>query len=647
ALGKFLKEEMIGKEIISDSEGGETPVSPRHIAILLPKLTQVHEYLDVLKRLRIPYIVEGDRHFYGTQEVIDFVNLLRVLDNPLDKTAMAGVLRSPMGGISDRELYELFRLSLDDYRIEDGRLSEGLNKLNHSGFGEKSLNEFKEQIQALYGLMKHLYINVSILPVPDAIHYIFDNSPVLELAASSYHGEQSVANLQKIYRIASAMSNKSSLTLKGLTVLLEKRVDSREKEGESLLSEEGVDAVRILSIHRAKGLEFPVVIVGGMQGTRNRTRDPATVNYDWSVGMTGISIGGISNHSSVMMLDKERLIEKEEQKRLLYVAMTRAKECLILSGVLGKRIYKDSFLSMLMETIGHSAGDSLADEITMEKGILKQTVIDYKSCAITEMPPRKIRMGDDRISLEKIAMLSDLWDRRKENYRTISDKPLFVTPSSVEKNIAVASGKTRKSENNKLVSAERSILIGNIAHYVLSNWDFALKVSQFKEAVEGACRKFIPLRHPEFISGSNTMSDQEIPKQVRDDGLDERGAVFSSENMLISVQYELVSLFEKFSASSVYQELKAADILGKEVPFSIPWNGQIMEGVIDIIYRCGDKLYAADYKTDRVSDGELESKVEEYSVSSGIYMNAVRICTGSDLAEFKLIFLRQGKSVKV
>jgi len=419
-----------------------------------------------------------------------------------------------------------------------------------------------------------------------------------------------------------------------------------------------VDAVRILSIHRAKGLEFPVVVVGGMHGIPNRGSDPATVHYDWSGGMTGIRIAGLSNQSAVMMQDKERLIEKEELKRLLYVAMTRAKECLVLSGVLGKRIYKDSFLSMLTETIGNSAGDSLVDEIRVEEGKLKQTVIDYKSCTIPEMPAREIRMSNDRISREKIEMLSDIWDKRDKNYRDILDKPFFVTPSSVEKNTAftsITSGKTWKSVNNKPVSAERAILIGNIAHYVLSNWDFALNVSLFKEAVEDACRKFIHLCHPEFISGSQTMSGvgdpetilKQVQHKVRDDRQDERDAVFSSENKMFSVQSELVSLFEKFASSSAYQELKGAEVLGTEVPFAIPWDGQIMEGVIDIIYRYGDKLYAADYKTDRVSEGEIDFKIKEYSVSVDIYINALRMCTGSDIAGFKLIFLSPGKSVQV
>ncbi|MCC6544275.1 MAG: UvrD-helicase domain-containing protein [Nitrospirae bacterium] len=623
ALGKFLKEEMIGKEIITDSAGCEVPVSPRHIAILLPKLTQVHEYLDVLKRLSIPYIVEGDRHFYGTQEVIDFVNLLRVLDNPLDRTAMAGFLRSPLGGLSDRELYELCRMSLLDYRMENGRLNEGLDKLNNAGFSESSLNDMKEHVRALYGLMKHLNVNISVLPVPDAIHYIFDYSPVLELAASSYHGEQSVANLQKIYRIAAAMSDKSGLTLKGLTILLEERVASREKEGESLLSEEGVDAVRILSIHRAKGLEFPVVIVGGMQGIQNRGSDPASVTYDWAAGMTGISIGGISNHSSVMMQDKKRLIEKEELKRLLYVAMTRAGECLILSGVIGKRVYKDSFLSMIMETIGESAGDSLVNDISVEKGVIKQTVIKFKSSATPERYARDIKIGDDRISLEKIEVLSGLWDKRGDVCRAILEKPFFLTPSSVEKKTAASSVKIKKPDNDRLVSAQRSILIGNIAHYVLSNWDFAANVSLFGEAVKDACRK--------FIAQAGSL-----------EGVSDKGGGDYEK-----IQNELVCLFEKFSASSAYQELKGAEILGNEVPFSIPWDGRVMEGVIDIIYRYRDKLYAADYKTDMVREEEMESKCREYSVSADIYMNAVRACTGIGLEGFKLIFLRHGRSMKV
>lgn len=608
ALGMFLKEEMIGKEIISDTDGSEAPVSPRHVAILFPKLTQVHEYLDVLKRLGIPYIVEGDRHFYGTQEVIDFVNILRVLDNPLDETAMCGVLRSPLGGVSDRELYELSRLSLLDYRIEAARLKEGLGKVKHSCNGSKREDVLPELIPALYDMMKQLSLNVSMLPVTDAIHYIFNNSPVLELAASSYFGEQSVANLLKVHRIAASIDEKSSLTLKGLTVLLEKKVALMEKEGESLLSEEGVDAVRILSIHRAKGLEFPVVAVAGLHGRPNRRTEAATVTHDWSRNMTGISVAGVSNYSAVMMQDKDRLIEQEEMKRLLYVAMTRARECLILSGVLGKRVYRDSFLSILMDSMGPSAGDSSAEEVRMDDGILKQTIIDYRSCSFTEPPAGEKRLTNAGIPAEKMEMLSGLWKKREKNYRAVLDKPNFVTPSLIEKNPESAPIRNRRSEYPGNSSAGRAILIGNIVHYILSEWDFTSDAGLFKNAVGEACKKY---------------------------------------NTDASIQSELEEIFEIFSDSSAYEEIKGAAVLGREIPFTIPWDGQVMEGVIDILYRCGDNIYAADYKTDRLREDEITSKIREYSVSVNIYRKAVKMCTGSDLTGFKIVFLRNGISVKV
>jgi len=326
---------------------------------------------------------------------------------------------------------------------------------------------------------------------------------------------------------------------------------------------------------------------------------------------------------------------------------------------------------MLMETIGNSAGDRLVDEIRIEEGILKQTVIDYKTCTIPETPAREIRMSDERISREKIEVLSSLWDKRYRNYRAILEKPFFVTPSSEEKKLTVISGKIRRPENHKPVPAERAVLIGNIAHYVLSNWDFALDVSRLKAAVEDACSKFIPKTGrldgawSEIHMSQDFQKDMKIPlnppfskgetrypHETRFPPLVKGGkggfeTGFSEEIGISSVQSELEGLFEKFSASSAYQELMGAEILGTEVPFAIPWDGQVMEGVIDIIYRYGDKLYAADYKTDRVSEGEIESKIKEYSVSVDIYMNALRLCTGSDIAGFKLIFLSPGKSVQV
>ena len=103
-------------------------------------------------------------------------------------------------------------------------------------------------------------------------------------------------------------------------------------EGESVLAEENLDAVRIMSIHKAKGLEFPIVILAGCQtGIEGRRNADAEAMFDWSTGLTGLRIGSIADLAGLYIAEKTRLRSAEEQKRLLYVAMTRARENLIVS----------------------------------------------------------------------------------------------------------------------------------------------------------------------------------------------------------------------------------------------------------------------------------------------------------------------------
>jgi ATP-dependent helicase/nuclease subunit A len=92
---------------LTDEVLGRPSMKPGHVALLFRKLTQADAYLDALRRHDIPYVIEGEKHFYRRQEVIDLVNVLRVLDHPHDEIALAGLLRSPLGGLTDRELFEL------------------------------------------------------------------------------------------------------------------------------------------------------------------------------------------------------------------------------------------------------------------------------------------------------------------------------------------------------------------------------------------------------------------------------------------------------------------------------------------------------------------------------------------------------------
>ncbi|MBI5406085.1 MAG: UvrD-helicase domain-containing protein [Nitrospirae bacterium] len=657
AIGRWLKEEVIGKETLMDSKGGKALVSPRHVALLFRKLTEVYEYLEVLRRYEIPYIVEGERHFFGTQEVIDFVNLLKAIDNPFDRVALVGVLRSPLGGLSDREIYELGKGGFDRGLPEEphmpirgakehGNVIPAQAGIQNADSGLDSHFRGNDGLlPELCSILRRLHQETGTMSLTDAIHHIFDSLPMLEFAASSYQGEQAVANLMKIQRIAESLSTRSNLTLKGFTTLLETKVTGMEEEGESPLAEETVDAVRVLSIHKAKGLEFPLVILAGMHSSLKGGEDQVSVIHDWSRDEVGFKVEGFRNPAAVMLQERGLVRDEEEQKRLLYVAMTRARECLVLSGTLYGRANRGSFLSLVTEGMGEAVGERSSREIETGKGRIRQSVIDVADCIpnYSSKKPRKSGGKDQRpeargnqygdVVPEEIGVFADLWESRDHRYATIRSKSLFVTPSGLKEAAEAkpAPKKTEAAEGDR-AARERSMLIGTIAHAVLEQWDFGRDPALFKHTIDEACLKFIPTGNPPYS-----------PFRKGGKGGFDRG--FSDKAS--SILTELYEIFDSFSASPAYDELRRATIIGREVPFVIPWGGQVMNGVIDLIYREGERLYIADYKTDKISEGDVAEKIKGYALSGKIYMEAVRRSLRQEVSGFKLIFLRLGRAINL
>ena len=110
----------------------------------------------------------------------------------------------------------------------------------------------------------------------------------------------------------------------------------------------------------------------------------------------------------------------------------------------------------------------------------------------------------------------------------------------------------------------------------------------------------------------------------------------------------LRELFTTFGESDSYRRLRAADILGREVPFLMPWgDGQVMEGVIDLIYSRGDTIWIADYKTDAVTSTEAKDRAEQYRTQSEVYKSAVRRSLGIEAVRFHCLFLRSGTAVEL
>ena len=590
SLARWLKEEVLGRTFFHDREGRRVAVEPGHVAFLMRALTNVQVYLEALRRHGIRYVVEGERDFYAAQEVIDAVNLLRAIDNPHDRLALVGVLRSPVGGHDDAAIFDLHRQGLLDYRsVADSRWVD-----------------LPGNVVDLYQRLHRLHREARFLEAGKAVEQVFKELPLSVLAAGGRSGQQAVANLEKVRLLAREAGAGGSGTLKDVVAELERRVRDREDESENALEEETLDAVRIMSIHRAKGLEFPVVVlVDTLGGVRGGSSSLVEVQRDWASGLTGIHVDEVWNLPGVFLRAKRREREAYEQRRLLYVAMTRPRQRLVVS--FADRQGKDG--DSLAGLIGEAAGGSLrgADGPAVACGAGEMAVE-----AVAETPGAD-EQGNPRPAPPPDAtdwsLYEEEWHRRREEYDTRRQTPLFLTPTRLK----AAGEATETPVRATGFERDTALELGRLAHKVLEFWDF--ETLRIEEDLDEAVARHIP----------------ELPPAQRE-----------------AVLRELKAMWAALARSPVYEELKDARILGREIPFVLPWDdGAIMEGVIDVVYERDGQLYVADYKTDQVADDDIDRIKHDYRHQARIYTEAVRRTLGRDVAGFKLLLLRLGRGVEV
>jgi ATP-dependent helicase/nuclease subunit A len=591
ALARWLKEELLAGTTVMDRDRREGPLQPGHIALIFRKLTQAQVYLDALRRYDITYITDGEKHFYRRQEIIDLVNLLRVIDNPHDMIALVGILRSPLGGIADRDLLALQQIGGLNYQQR-----ERLSAWNHPQAGI---------VRRLYERLVELHQLAPLRPVPDAIDLIFERLPVLELAAASLHGEQAVANLRKIRDMAETLADRPHLTLTGFVDLMMTRVSEQPDEAESALAEESLDAVRVLTIHKAKGLEFPVVILPGLhQGSMNPRKGPA-IHHDWSSRCYSLQMGGRSNLGSVLVDMKMAAREEAEQRRLLYVGMTRARDLLVLSGGQTAKPGHDTVLSLLGEAIADEAVPSKADQICIGTSRINR-VITPATVASRRRRQEPSSMMVPRPVLGPILIRGHARLAEWEKHRTM---PRRLTPSGLAESRPETVFPHTVTERNR----DLARLIGVCAHAVLEQWDFTRPRSEISSVIEQTIRLYVT---------------QDQSQQTGD------------------VTEDLTALFESFLSSEPYRRLQRATILGREVPFVMPLGeGQMMEGVIDLIYRLDDRIWIADYKTDDVGAEDVWTRADRYRSQADSYSRGVASSLGLLSVSFQFIFLRPGVAV--
>ena len=243
-ITKHVDNEVVENKL---AENGIHKLKYKDVALLLRAYTQVRPYVEALKRYGIPYIVEGEKYFYTTQEILDFMNLLRIIENPHDTIALVGILRSPIVGLTDREIYELKENQLLDYRkdISDQTLTPHRLAQKHSkthpitpscegggGGVENLFSDLRKIVEPFYDFLRKIHARAGTIPVSQLITEIIDNTHVAEITACAWHGEQKLANIWKLYQMACDMEQSEGISLKTFIERIKTRIKEAKEEGE-------------------------------------------------------------------------------------------------------------------------------------------------------------------------------------------------------------------------------------------------------------------------------------------------------------------------------------------------------------------------------------------------------------------------------
>ena len=333
-------------ETIWQDEGdSEKPRSIRYgdIAILIRSRTRLPEIESALLREKIPYKITGGIGFYQRQEIYDIGNYLEFLIDPTNDVALAGVLRAPFFGVSDVELYEIAQQSSKKLFWE--KVQDYIAHTDHA-----STFPIDYAIQVLQG---HLEICHRIPPA-ELIRKIVNDTGMVGVLPAGQSGEQRWANYEKLLGIARELERLGFTDLHDFLERLNELIEEEEREGQAT-TQLTTDAVEIMTIHAAKGLEFPVVILPNLDRRAARYDQEPFVDDLLGIGFSPANPDKNYKQSDpgATQLMRERVRDKRvaEEQRLFYVATTRARDRLILSGSLDDKGRAADWLGWLFDAL--------------------------------------------------------------------------------------------------------------------------------------------------------------------------------------------------------------------------------------------------------------------------------------------------------
>ncbi|HTY60382.1 MAG TPA: 3'-5' exonuclease, partial [Bacteroidota bacterium] len=613
--GALTQEELVARRILQLAGDGTVvytreehprPLAFRDIALLLRSRNGLEEFEQAFIRNGVPYVVSGGVGYFQTQDVYDMYNYLRFLLDTSDDVALAGILRAPFFTVSDAGLFELAR-------SRGGRtLWEALE------------DPARREVPSLDHAHRVIAGNIALggrLPAAELIARILRETGFNAALAGTVRGAQAGANLAKLLEMARAYEAQGFTSLYDFVGRLERLIQEEEQEGQAAI-ESQTDAVRIMTVHAAKGLEFPVVIVSGLQ-RQIRYDDEPYVDPSLGIGLDP-GEGAQSAPLSELLKDRARGKAVEEEQRILYVACTRARDRLMLSSDASGR--GDSWLGWLgrlCEDHGQvlSEGPLRFDVVTglydgSGTGTQAHLLVVPVTRTLPASPPRTALADgmqcEPRIDFSPLPSASRGEIFSASKIRTFVECPAKYFFRYV---LGVPSGGgpfvpgTGEEFSDGDYPAE---LRGRVFHAVMEH---AVEIAPGAAALESAVLGAVAREAPFTAAG--------YPSLVGD----------------------VAGLVQGVLDSAAWQEIVAGSDVRTEFSISAALGPDFITGTIDRLYRGADGLWTVlDYKTDGVAAGQIAGRAESYWPQLEFYALMVRRLCDAPSVRIRLLFAHHPES---
>lgn len=622
----------------------------RDIAILLRSTTNVAPvYEKELLSRGIDVYSDTSTQYLDSTEIQTIISLLKIIDNPMQDIPLVLVLRSPIGNFTDNELVEIRIVEQKSY------FYEAMLKARVS-----VKDELRQKIDTFVNMLENWRKDQKEKPLDELIWQIYQETNYYYYVGLLNNGNLRQANLKMLFERAKQYESASFKGLYNFICFIDRlKLNSGDLSAAKVIGEND-NVVRIMSIHKSKGLEFPVVFLSGTgkQFNKQDLNDSILIHQDLGFGPKFIDS---VNRIEYPTLAKEALklkLETElisEEMRVLYVALTRAKEKLIITGVtkgFEKKCKEKEELLFLYQK---------QDTNKIEERLLKKYVsyLDWLVLLNLKAPQQeKIKFFVHKVEKSKSEQSEENHEEVAENKKidikeldnikkVLSWKYKYNVLAKVPTKTSVSKLKEIKQKEEQDIDLEELLSKEKVHKYETPS--FMVKENRTITSSRKGTLVHLCIQK---LDETKEYKEQDIKNLINE---------LVNKEIILKEEAEQIPVtgLVKYVQSDLWKELKAAKEIHKEEPFymlipanrideSYPKDEKVLvQGIIDLYYiNKNDELVLVDYKTDYVQKGEEQKLIDKYKEQLNLYKEALENSLGRKVNKVLIYSTQLGTMLK-